>query len=126
MADRKKTLKPPRLAVRLLKRFFPDETGLFTQLGDIDEAFRAAAQERSRFAAKTWYWMAVLRSIPYPIRQSLTCKPRWKLSLPLRLRRAVNTIVAGQQDFITGIINSFLSIFGQPPHVQKNFTFYLN
>ena len=72
MVNPKTSLKPPRLAVWLLKRFFPDETGLFTQLGDIDEAFRATAKEKSNFAAKTWYWMTALRSIPYSIWQSLT------------------------------------------------------
>jgi putative ABC transport system permease protein len=63
--------QPPRLAVWLLKKFFPYESGLYTQLGDIDEAFRAIAKEKSHFAAKAWYWIAALRSIPYSIWRSL-------------------------------------------------------
>ena len=59
--------KPPAFAVWLLKRFFPDETGLYTQLGDLDEAFNAMARNRGRFAARAWYWLAAARSIPYSI-----------------------------------------------------------
>ncbi len=63
--------QPPRPAVWLLKRLFPDETGLYTQLGDIDEAFNAVAKEKSHFAAKVWYWVTALCSIPYSIGRSL-------------------------------------------------------
>ena len=66
------TPKPPKLAVWLLKRFFQDDTGFYTQLGDIDEAFNAIAKEKNNFAAKAWYWMATLRSIPYSLRRSLS------------------------------------------------------
>ncbi len=72
MDNQKSPPKPPRLAVWLLKRLFPDETGLYTQLGDIDEAFNTLAREKSHFAAKVWYWMAVLRSIPYSLRRTLS------------------------------------------------------
>ncbi len=65
------SLQPPRLAVWFLKRLFPDETGLYTQLGDIDEAFRIISKEKSHFAAKVWYWMTAFRSIPYSIWRSL-------------------------------------------------------
>jgi putative ABC transport system permease protein len=68
---KKSSPKPPKLAVWLLKRLFPDETGFFTQLGDIDEAFNAIAKEKSHLAAKAWYWMATLRSIPYSVGRSL-------------------------------------------------------
>ena len=63
--------QPPRLAVWLLKRFFPDEAGFYTHLGDIDEAFNNVAREKSLFIAKAWYWMATLRSIPYSIGRSV-------------------------------------------------------
>jgi putative ABC transport system permease protein len=59
--------KPPKLAVWLLKRFFPDEAGFYTQLGDIDEAFNTIAKEKNNFAAQAWYWTITLRSIPYSI-----------------------------------------------------------
>ena len=66
--------RPPKLAVWLLKRLFPDETGLYTQLGDIHEAFHSMTEEKSHFAAKAWYWIIILRSIPYSIKHSLTWK----------------------------------------------------
>jgi len=40
----KKSPQPPGFAVWLLKRFFPDKTGLYTQLGDIEEAFNKIAR----------------------------------------------------------------------------------
>jgi len=67
----KKIHNPPGLAVWLLKRFFPDETGLYTQLGDIDEAFNAMAREKGHFAARAWYWTAAARSIPYSIMSTI-------------------------------------------------------
>lgn len=48
----KKSHKPPGFAVWLLKRFFPDKTGFYTQLGDIDEAFNIIAKEKGNFAAQ--------------------------------------------------------------------------
>ena len=72
MDDRKRSPKPPRLAAWLLKRLFPDETGFYTQLGDIDEAFNRMVRGKSHLAARTWYWMTILRSIPYSIGRSLS------------------------------------------------------
>ena len=72
MKKQKASPHPPRLAAWLLKRLFPDERGLYTQLGDIDEAFNARAKEKSHFAAKAWYWITALRSIPYSIWRSLS------------------------------------------------------
>jgi putative ABC transport system permease protein len=91
MGDKKKSSpKPPVLAVWLLKQLFPDESGLYTQLGDIDEAFNAMAKERSHFAAKAWYWMAILRSIPY----SLGCFLSWNFIMTKNyLKIALRNIV---------------------------------
>ncbi|MDH5386290.1 MAG: ABC transporter permease [Candidatus Aminicenantes bacterium] len=66
-----KSPQPPGMAVWLLKRFFPDETGLYTQLGDIDEAFNAIAKRKGNFAAQAWYWITTLRLIPYIIKNSI-------------------------------------------------------
>ena len=67
-----KTPKPPGFAAWLLKRFFPDETGLYTHLGDIDEAFNATAKEKGRLAARAWYWMTAARSIPYAVMSTIS------------------------------------------------------
>jgi len=67
----KKTPKPPGFAVWLLKRFFPDKTGLYTQLGDIDEAFNAMAKGKGNFAAQAWYCITAVRSIPYSIMSAI-------------------------------------------------------
>jgi putative ABC transport system permease protein len=70
--NHKSPLKPPRLAAWLVTRLFPDENGFYTQLGDIDEAFNKIVQEKRYLSARIWYWMAVLRSIPYSIGRFLT------------------------------------------------------
>ncbi len=71
MGSKKKLFpKPPKLAVWLLKRLFPDESGLYTQLGDVDEAFNTAGKKKGRFAARAWYWTVTLRSIPYSLGRS--------------------------------------------------------
>jgi len=67
----KKSPQPPGMAVWLLKRFFPDKTGLYTQLGDIDEAFNSIARKKGDFAAQAWYWITTVRSIPYSIMRTL-------------------------------------------------------
>jgi len=67
----KKSPQPPGFAVWLLRRLFPDETGLYTQLGDINEAFNTIANKKSHFVARAWYWITAIRSIPYSILPTL-------------------------------------------------------
>lgn len=102
MDNQKLFPKPPKLAARLLKRFFPDETGLYTQLGDIDEAFRAIAKEKSNFAAKAWYWMTALRSIPYSIWRSIA----WSF---IMIKNYLKIALRNLQKYKTG---SFINIVG--------------
>lgn len=71
MGEPNKYLRPPRFAVWLLKRFFPDEKGIYTQLGDLEEAFHNIAREKNKFSANTWYWRNTIRSIPYAVIRSL-------------------------------------------------------
>ena len=94
--------QPPRLAVWLLKRLFPDETGLYTQLGDIDEAFNVIAKEKSHFAAMAWYWITAIRSIPYSIRHSLA----WS---SVMMKNYLKIAVRNLQKYKTG---SFIIIVG--------------
>ena len=102
MVKPKTSLEPPKLAVWLLKRIFPDETGLHTQLGDIDEAFRITAKEKNRFAAKHWYWMTALRSIPYSVGRSLA----WSFVM---LKNYLKIAVRNLRKYKTG---SFINIVG--------------
>ncbi len=57
-------MRPPKLAETILKLIFPDQKGLYTTLGDIEEAFHCIQDDNGIIAAYFWYWWVVLRSIP--------------------------------------------------------------
>ncbi len=110
MGNKKKSYpKPPKLAIWLLKRFFPDEAGLYTQLGDINEAFIVQAREKSRFGAKAWYWIAILRSIPYSIGRSLA----WNSAM------FKNYLTIALRNIIRQKAYSFVNILGCMPPRRK-------
>lgn len=98
----KKSPQPPGMAVWLLKRFFPDKTGLYTQLGDIDEAFNTIAREKGNFAAQAWYWITALRSIPYSIMRTLA----WSSTM---MRNYLKIALRNMRKYKTG---SFINVAG--------------
>ncbi|MDH5707264.1 MAG: ABC transporter permease, partial [Candidatus Aminicenantes bacterium] len=98
----KKSPQPPGFAVWLLKRFFPDKTGLYTQLGDIDEAFNTIAREKGNFAAQAWYWITALRSIPYSIMRTLA----WSSTM---MRNYLKIALRNMRKYKTG---SFINVAG--------------
>ncbi len=94
----KKSPRPPRLAVWLLKRFYPDKTGLYTQLGDIEEAFNKIAKEKSNSAAQAWYWIATARSIPHFIKNliiwnTIMLKNYFKIALRYIIRQKQYSLI---------------------------------
>ena len=94
--------KPPRSAVWLLKRFFPDEKGIYTQLGDMEEAFNKIARDKNKFAAQTWYWLNTTRSIPFAIVRSV----KWNTSMLKNYMKTAGRNLLKQK---TG---SFINILG--------------
>jgi putative ABC transport system permease protein len=98
----KKSPQPPGFAVWLLKRFFPDKTGLYTQLGDIDEAFNTIAREKGNFAAQAWYWITTVRSIPYSIFRTLA----WSSTM---MRNYLKIALRNMRKYKTG---SFINVAG--------------
>jgi putative ABC transport system permease protein len=56
---------PPRLAVRLMKRLFPDEER-YTTLGDLEEVFHYIYSTEGAGSARVWYWRQLLSALgPY-------------------------------------------------------------
>jgi len=98
----KKSPQPPGIAVWLLKRFFPDETGFYTQLGDIDEAFNTIAKEKGNFAAQAWYWITTVRSIPHSILRTLA----WS---SIMIRNYLKIALRNMRKYKTG---SFINVAG--------------
>jgi len=98
----KKSPQPPGMAVWLLKRFFPDKTGLYTHLGDIDEAFNTIANEKGNFAAQAWYWITAIRSIPYSIMRTLA----WSSTM---IRNYLKIALRNLRKYKTG---SFINVAG--------------
>lgn len=97
----KKPPQPPRFAVWLLQRFFPDKTGFYTQLGDIEEAFNKIAREKSNFSARAWYWITAAKSIPYFIKNSII----WNfIMLKNYLKIALRNIIRQKQYSLINII----------------------
>ncbi len=98
----KKRPQPPRFPAWLLKRFFPDETGLYTHLGDVAEAFNAMAKDKGQLAASAWYWITAVRSIPYSIMRTIA----WS---SIMIRNYLNIALRNLRKHKTG---SFINIAG--------------
>ncbi len=62
------TLRPPRLACRLLSLAVPDRRRE-ELLGDLNELFEAAVIERGRGAARRWYWQQTAHAVADAIRE---------------------------------------------------------
>ena len=71
--------QPPRLAGWLLTLFTPADQADSIQ-GDLLEEFSSVATKSNPFAARTWYWRQVLRTIPHNIAASFRPVP---MLLPL-------------------------------------------
>ncbi len=103
MVSHKSPHKPPRLAGWFLKRLFPDETGFYTQLGDIDEAFNKIVQEKGYLSARIWYWMAALRSFPYSIGRSVS----WGA---IMIKNYLKIAIRNLQKYKTGSLITIVSL----------------
>ncbi|MCP4727305.1 MAG: ABC transporter permease, partial [bacterium] len=56
--------KPPGSAEKILRILYPDESGFYTYLGDIEEAFNEKTAKGQILYAQIWYWCVVLASLP--------------------------------------------------------------
>ena len=70
MDKHKKSLKPPRIAERILRSILPDR-GWDTPLGDFEEYYKTIAREKGSTLARFWYWSQVLKLVPAKIANSL-------------------------------------------------------
>lgn len=93
--------KPPRLAVWLIERMFPDSGGC-SVLGDMIETFRSLSQERGITRARFWFWGQCLKALP-----AHGCERfYWRMSM---LR---NYLLIAIRNIQKNKLYSFLNIFG--------------
>jgi putative ABC transport system permease protein len=70
MEKHKNSLKPPRLAERVLRLILPDE-GYDSPLGDFEEYYRDMSRKKGPTKAWFWYWSQIFKLIPVKMVNSL-------------------------------------------------------
>jgi putative ABC transport system permease protein len=63
MSTESSSSRPPWLAAWLFRKLFPDH-GMDSASGDLEEIFRALAENEGRRKARGWFWRQLLRAFP--------------------------------------------------------------